>query len=223
MSDDPCPSLRCRVLYRHATGFEIDVAFTTKRAVTALVGPSGSGKTTVLELIAGLRTPLAGRITIGSDVLVDTAEGQRMPMESRRVGVLFQDNALFPHLTVRNNIRFGAARRETDQALVDDVIDFCEVGNLLDRWPNQLSGGQAQRTALARALLCRPRLLLLDEPLTSVEASLRDQIVVSLIERIRQWNIPLVLVTHSDSLVRRFADDIFEMAHGRLAIVENDE
>jgi molybdate transport system ATP-binding protein len=162
--------------------------------VTALMGPSGSGKTSLLEAIAGLRRKARGRVTLGGDVLQDSSTGVHLPPEARRVGYVPQDAGLFPHLTTAGNVRFGA-RGET--AVVATAVETLEIRPLLDRYPVSLSGGEKQRVALARALATRPRLLLLDEPLASLDVALRERILPYLLRIRDEWRIPCLYVTHN--------------------------
>lgn len=159
--------------------------------VTALVGPSGSGKTSVLLAAAGLVRPLAGHVRIGGRTLFDAAAGIDVPARARGVGVVFQDGRLFPHLSVRANL--GYARRSSG-ADVAAMADRLGLGDLLERWPRHLSGGEAQRVALGRALLARPAALLLDEPLAHVDAA-RAAAMLELIETASRA-VPVLLVTH---------------------------
>jgi molybdate transport system ATP-binding protein len=162
--------------------------------VTALMGPSGSGKTSFLEVIAGLRRKARGRVTLGGDVLLDSSAGVHVPPEARRVGYVPQDAGLFPHLTAGGNVRFGARGEETP---VVTAVDTLEIRPLLDRYPRSLSGGEKQRVALARALATRPRVLLLDEPLASLDVALRERILPYLLRIRDEWRIPCLYVTHN--------------------------
>jgi molybdate transport system ATP-binding protein len=162
--------------------------------VTALMGPSGSGKTSLLEAIAGLRRTARGRVSLAGDVLLDSTTGVHLPPETRRVGYVPQDAGLFPHLTAGGNVRFGARGEE---APVETAVDTLEIGPLLDRYPASLSGGEKQRVALARALATRPRVLLLDEPLASLDVALRERILPYLLRIRDEWRIPCLYVTHN--------------------------
>ncbi|NNE42850.1 MAG: molybdenum ABC transporter ATP-binding protein [Gemmatimonadetes bacterium] len=167
--------------------------------ITAVFGPSGSGKTTLLHVLAGLRAPDTGRIVRNGDVLFDSSTGVDVPPERRETGVVFQDLRLFPHLDVRGNLRFGSGSSPVTGAPVPEtkVVEVLELGSLLDRAPRTLSGGEARRVALGRALLAGPRILLLDEPTTGLDAA-RRQSVLGLLDRIHaEFGIPLVLVSHS--------------------------
>ena len=199
--------LEVRLRHRFAT-FELDVEFATPAAgVTALFGPSGAGKSTVVNAIAGLFEPDEGVVRIGADVLLDTDAGRRMPVHTRRIGYVFQDARLFPHLSVRDNCLFGARRaaRPPSSGVVDDIVDLLDLGPLLTRMPANLSGGERQRVALARAVLCRPRLLLLDEPLASLDVA-RKREVLPYLERLqRSAELPMILVSHAPDEVTRLA------------------
>jgi molybdate transport system ATP-binding protein len=183
-----------------------------------LFGPSGSGKTTVLSLIAGLLKPSSGFIRLGETVLTDTAAGIFLPPEDRFVGLLFQDQCLFPHLRVLANLRFGSRRRGGKNLPFDKVIQTLQLGDLLNRFPNSLSGGQRQRVALARAILSAPRILLLDEPLTSVEVPLQEKIVALIEQVVEQFQFQTLLVSHNRGLVDRLAKRIIQIEDGQTRI-----
>ena len=204
---------------RHSFGaFGLDVAFTAARGVTALFGPSGAGKSTVLEIVAGLLRPDSGRVALNGAVLLDTAAGVDVAVERRRCGVVFQDARLFPHLSVATNLRYGARRapRDAVQPGFDEVVGLLGIGALLGRRPRDLSGGEKQRVALGRALLSRPRLLLMDEPLAALDAARRAEILPFL-ERLRDKNgVPILYVTHALDEVDRLADTMVLMEAGRV-------
>ncbi len=162
--------------------------------VTAVMGPSGSGKTSLLEAIAGLRRGASGTVAVAGEWLLDTSRGVALPPEKRHVGYVPQDSALFPHLTVLGNVRFGA---RADAAAVDAAVDTLELRPLLERRPRSLSGGERQRVALARALATRPRLLLLDEPLAALDVSLRERVLPWLLRVRDAWSLPCLYVTHN--------------------------
>lgn len=211
---------RCRLHYR--SGFALDAEWESDSSVTALYGPSGSGKTTILSLIAGLRVPESGRIALGERVLYDGVAAVSLPPESRRVGYVFQQHLLFPHLSVRENLLYGWSRRALSARSIepDSVVDVLELGDLLERRPPTLSGGQAQRVALGRALLCTPELLLLDEPLASIDDELRAQVLGYIEQVLAKWRIPTVYVSHDASEVRRLAGTVVHVRHGRTTAVE---
>ena len=155
-------------------GFALDVAFAAPSGVTALFGRSGSGKTTIANAVAGLMRPDAGRIVLDGDTLTDTARGIGLPPHLRRIGYVFQDARLFPHMNVRQNLDYGRRmnRLPDDPAQNERVTDLLDIGHLLHRRPGKLSGGERQRVALGRALLAQPRLVLMDEPLAGVDAAI---------------------------------------------------
>jgi molybdate transport system ATP-binding protein len=199
-------------------GFAFEAAFETGPGVTALFGPSGAGKSTALALLAGLERPDAGRIALDGAAVVDTASRIWTPAHRRRIGMVFQDSRLFPHMSVRANLLYGrwftpaAARR----VALDPVVEVLGVGHLLDRRPASLSGGERQRVALGRALLARPRLLLMDEPLAALDAARRAE-VLPFIARLRQVaRIPILYVTHALEEVDALADELVLLEGGRV-------
>ncbi|MFD1300865.1 molybdenum ABC transporter ATP-binding protein [Methylobacterium marchantiae] len=199
--------------------FGLDVAFTAGAGLTALFGRSGSGKTTVIDLIAGLVRPDRGRIVVSGETLLDTARGIAVPAHRRRIGVVFQQARLMPHLSVRRNLAYGRAfaRGRSDGIGFDGVVDLLGIGHLLERRPAGLSGGEAQRVAIGRALLSRPRLLLMDEPLAALDEARKAEIL-PYIERLRdEAGLPIVYVSHAVSEVARLAHTIVVLEAGRVA------
>ena len=183
--------------------FRRHVRIADSARVIALSGHSGAGKTSVLHAIAGLLTPREGRIEVDGRCLFDSAQGIDLPSHQRHVGYVFQDTRLFPHLDVRRNLRYG--RRTSDQAgfAFDDVVALLGIGPLLSRRTANLSGGEAQRVALGRALLSQPRILLLDEPLSSLDHARREELIPYL-QRVRdETALPIVYVSHSVDEVKR--------------------
>ena len=206
----------CRL--RYPSGFRLEVSFATGAPVTALFGPSGSGKTSILSVIAGLRHPEAGHIRLGDRVLFDSRAGTNLRPEARRIGYVFQHHLLFPHLNVRRNLLYGWRRRPRHARAValDRVAEVLELTNLLDRLPHTLSGGQRQRVALGRALLCGPELLLLDEPLASVDEGLKNRVLDYVEQVLQEWRIPTLYVTHDPDEVRRMAHWVIGLHQGRV-------
>lgn len=196
------------VAIRHRIGErEIDLVFASDARLTALVGPSGAGKTTTLNCIAGLIRPDEGRIAVGDTVLYDSASGIDLPPDRRRVGYVFQDLRLFPHLRVGANLAYGERLAQPAERWIgrDEVVAFLGIGHLLSRWPVTLSGGEARRVAIGRALLAGPRFLLLDEPFASLDAD-RGEALMALVERIRdELAVPILLVSHDRVEVERLA------------------
>ena len=187
--------------------------FASDAKLTALVGPSGVGKTSTLNAIAGLIRPTAGHITVAGDTLFDAASGVNLPPEKRRAGYVFQDARLFPHRRVRANLAYGERFAPPDASIIsqDEVVDLLEIDHLLDRLPATLSGGEARRVAIGRALLSAPRFLLLDEPLSSLDER-RAETLLRLIERLRdELDLPMLLVSHSAAEVERLAGRVVEM------------
>jgi molybdate transport system ATP-binding protein len=194
--------------------FTLDVDIRFDRPVTALFGPSGAGKTTILDAIAGLRTPTAGSIAIAGRTLYNSTSAVNVPTHKRHIGYVAQDVALFPHMSVRRNVLYG--RRDGQKLSLDAVTRMLEIENLLDRHVPQLSGGERQRVALARALMSAPELLLLDEPLAAVDVERRRRIL-PYIERVRdQLRVPIVYVTHDHAEAEQLADEVIVLEHGRI-------
>lgn len=185
----------------------IEASFTAGAGLTALIGPSGAGKTSLLDAVAGLLRPRRGRIVVAGKVLFDSAAGIDLPPEARACGYLFQDLRLFPHLRVRDNLAYASRLADPARRLmgVEELAEFLGIAPLLARMPATLSGGEAQRVALGRALLGVPRFLLLDEPLSSLDPARRDEIM-GLIERLRdQLALPILYVSHDAAEVERLA------------------
>jgi molybdate transport system ATP-binding protein len=196
--------------------FALTARFSTQAPVVALFGRSGSGKTTIVQALAGLVTPVAGRVRVGDATLFDSAAGVNLPPERRRIGYVFQDALLFPHLTVRSNLEFGERLTPAAERYVDHshIVTLLGLGPLLDRRPHNLSGGERQRVAIGRALLASPRLLLMDEPLASLDISRKTEIL-SYVEILRdELAIPIVYVSHSIEEVTRLADYMVLVSDG---------
>ncbi len=204
-------------LHHRFTSIEIDVAFEAPSpGVTVLFGPSGSGKSTIIASTAGLLRPDTCRIVVDGKVLSDTASGIWLAPEQRRVGLVFQDARLFPHMSVATNLRFGLRRAPQGPVRFDDVVDLLGIGALLDRRPHTLSGGERQRVAIGRALLAQPHLLLMDEPLASLDAARRSEIMPYLTRLKTALNLPILYVTHAFEEVTQLADSIVLLDAGRL-------
>ncbi|MCC7251393.1 molybdenum ABC transporter ATP-binding protein [Hyphomicrobium sp.] len=198
--------------------FVLDVDFTAPGGCTALFGASGSGKTTVARLIAGIERPDRGRIAVDGHVLVDTTAGIWAPVHRRRVGLVFQDGQLLPHLSVRRNLAYGRYFAPADAKGVDfdEVVDLLGIGHLLAAYPPTLSGGERQRVAVGRALLAAPRVLVMDEPLASLDAERKHEIL-PFIERLRdEVGLPIVYVSHAVEEVARLANLVVRLADGRV-------
>ena len=202
----------------HAGDFTLAAAFEADHGITAIFGQSGAGKSTLLRAVAGLARPERARIEYGGRVLEDTGKGIRVAARRRRIGYVFQDDRLFPHMSVGRNIAYGArGRARPGNAEFDQVVDMLGIRALLDRAPATLSGGERKRTAIARALLSDPHILLMDEPLASLDRARRDMIMPYL-ERIRsETRIPILYVSHETDEIARLADTLIILSAGRVA------
>ena len=184
----------------------VSLTLAAGKGATVLFGPSGVGKSSVLNMVAGLLRPDRGRIAVAGETLF--GDGIDVPPERRRAGYVFQEARLFPHLRVRANLLYGAAR---DTPAFEDRIGFLGIGHLLDRWPRTLSGGEAQRVAIGRALLSQPRFLLLDEPLSSLDRGRREEIMLA-IEHVRDvLKLPILMVTHDPEEAERIGTRVVRM------------
>ncbi|MGI9245228.1 MAG: ATP-binding cassette domain-containing protein [Steroidobacteraceae bacterium] len=199
-------------------GFDFAAAARLGTGATGVCGPSGSGKTTLLALIAGLLQPQAGWIRFDGDTVVDVAAGRSVPPWRRHFALVFQDGQLFPHLNVRDNLLYGYRGRAAGERQFElpQALELLEIGALLERRPAQLSGGERQRVALGRALLCSPRLLLLDEPLASLDARLKAQVLPFLRRLKDETRVPLLYVSHVADEVDYLADAVLQIEQGRL-------
>jgi molybdate transport system ATP-binding protein len=203
--------------HRFPSGFVLDTSFTLERGVTALCGPSGNGKSTVLAILAGTLCPQEGEVILDEKVFVDTKRGICLAPEDRGVGFVFQDHLLFPHMTVGANLRYGLRRKPGRTVDFGRVVEILEIGDLIERAPRTLSGGQRQRVALGRALLRGPSLLLLDEPLTGLDAALKERIVTYLARAFDEWKVPTLFVSHDAADVERLAERIIYLKRGEIS------
>lgn len=198
--------------------FHIVARFAAAGGVSALFGPSGAGKTSIINMIAGLVRPDRGRIALPDEVLFDSGARVEVPAHRRRIGCVFQDGRLFPHLSVARNLDYGRwmSGLQPDPAAAAHIIEMLALGDLLKRRPGKLSGGERQRVAIGRALLMRPRLLLLDEPLASLDAARKNEIFPFL-ERLRdEASVPMIYVSHDAAEVKRLATAVVRMEGGRV-------
>jgi len=198
--------------------FALQVEFSAPRGITILFGASGAGKTTLLNCFAGLETPEAGRISVGDVALFDHERGVNVPVAQRKIGYVFQDLALFPHLTVEENIRYGISNRPREQQKVSagNLARAFRIDHLLARYPSEISGGERQRVALARALITEPCLLLLDEPVTALDAPTKSLILEDLLAWNRTHSIPILYVTHNRDEVFAVGDWILVLEKGNI-------
>jgi molybdate transport system ATP-binding protein len=206
---------------RRQGNFQVDAAFQTRNTgITALFGPSGAGKTSVINMVAGLIRPDRGRIVVGDRVLLDFDHDINLPPEKRSIGYIFQDGRLFPHLTVRGNLTYGMKLTPRSQRCIglDQVVGLLGIERLLDRRPATLSGGEKQRVAIGRALLTSPRLLLMDEPLASLDLARKSEVIPFIGKLPAAFSIPIIYVTHSVDEVLQLADDMVLMKSGKSVI-----
>jgi molybdate transport system ATP-binding protein len=198
--------------------FTASVKFQVAGGATALFGPSGSGKTSLVNMIAGLLRPDRGTIALDDTVLFDSARGIDVPPHKRRIGYVFQEGRLFPHLSVRQNLDYGRrmSRQPRDSKDFDRTAALLDIGRLLDRRPSMLSGGERQRIAVGRALLTRPKLLLLDEPLASLDAGHKREILPYLVRLRDETKVPIVYVSHTPAEVRRIATEVVLLDGGKV-------
>jgi molybdate transport system ATP-binding protein len=198
--------------------FTLDVGFALAPGITIIFGPSGAGKTTLLDCIAGLTTPDSGKIAAGDHVFLDAIHRTNLPVQSRRIGYVFQDLALFPHLTVGKNVEYGLAGVEKSERRKrsDAILESFRIAHVRERKPGEISGGERQRVALARALVTDPRILLLDEPMAALDAATKSKII----EDLRAWNashgIPILYVTHNREEVFALGDRVLVLENGRI-------
>ena len=222
LPEHPSPGhagLQVRVRVPRASGFTLDVdARLAGRGITAVFGPSGCGKTTLLRAVAGLARPAPGRVVVNGQAWQDDQAGLWLPTHRRPLGVVFQEASLFEHLDVRRNLDFGRRRVPAAERRVSlaQAIELLGIGALLSRRPAQLSGGERQRVAIARALATSPRLLLMDEPLASLDAARKAELLPYFERLQRDLDIPMLYVTHSLDEVARLADDVLLLDAGRL-------
>lgn len=211
-----------RVFSAPGQQFELDIQLQCSQRQVVLFGPSGAGKSLTLKAIAGLMRPQAGSMRLGGEVVFDASLGIHRPPQQRRLGYVFQDYALFPHLSVRQNIGFGLQRgwfnpprRERD-AEVERWMRALRIEHLAQMLPSQLSGGQRQRTALARALVNRPQALLLDEPFAALDHDLRAHLRQELLEVLAATDVPLLLISHDPADVAMFGQQVVELVDGKV-------
>ena len=198
--------------------FSVNARFDSEGGATVLFGPSGAGKTSIINMIAGLMKPDRGRIALDDVILFDSTARTDMKVPQRRIGYVFQDGRLFPHLSIKHNLDYGRwmGGHPADPQAFAHTVDLLDIGHLLDRRPGKLSGGERQRVAVGRALLMRPRLLLLDEPLASLDAGRKDDILPYL-ERLRdEAKVPMIYVSHDAFEVKRIATRVVRVESGKV-------
>jgi molybdate transport system ATP-binding protein len=199
--------------------FSLEIKHDFQEEITGLFGVSGSGKTSLLNLISGFLTPTHGKIILDNQPIFDSELAINVPPHLRRIGTVFQDSRLFPHLSVERNIKYGYnLTNESERKIqLDDVVELLEIRDHLKKLPNKLSGGERQRVALARALLMSPRLLLLDEPLASLDLSLKKQILPYLKRVKDEINLPMIYVSHDIEEIDFLTSKILKISNGRIS------
>jgi molybdate transport system ATP-binding protein len=198
--------------------FTVTAKFDARGGVTALFGSSGSGKTSIVHMIAGLLRPDRGRIVLDEQVLFDAASAIDVPVHRRRIGLVFQEGRLFPHLSVAQNLDYGRwmQRLQPDAAERNRVIDLLDIGHLLNRRPGKLSGGERQRVAFGRSLLMKPRLLLLDEPLASLDRARKQEILPYLARLRDEAQVPMIYVSHQAGEIVKIASQVVRIEDGHV-------
>jgi molybdate transport system ATP-binding protein len=210
--------LRLKNIVLPLAEFSLEIDVELESPVTAVFGASGAGKTSLLDLIAGLRRPASAFVELDDCVMADTSRRIAVPPRDRRIGYVPQDLALFPHMTARKNMLYGHGEASGNGSpfSFDHVADVLEIGSLAGRRVTELSGGEKQRVALARALLTSPKLLLLDEPLASLDEALKAKIVPYLTRVREEFGVPMLYVTHDEREVVALCDEVVEMARGKI-------
>ncbi|PAV28473.1 ABC transporter [Virgibacillus profundi] len=198
-------------LKKKLKNFSLEATFDVSNEIIVLFGPSGAGKTTILNSIAGLTHPDNGYIKLNNHSLFQINE-KPLPIQKRNIGYLFQDYALFPHMTVKKNINYGMK----DESLVNELVSVVGIGHILDSYPHQISGGEKQRVALVRALATRPGALLLDEPFSALDEETRKECQNELLRLHKLWKIPVIMVTHDYKEAEKVGDRIIRIEKGKL-------
>lgn len=205
--------------------FELEAAIEATNEFLVLVGPSGAGKTTILKCLAGLKSPSHGLIQINDRTVFSSNGKINLPTKERKVGYVFQEYALFPHMTVNKNILYGVSKekRHTNPHAAEEMMRMLGIRHLKDRHPEQISGGEKQRVALARALMTEPEMMLLDEPLSALDSEIRGELQLELKKIQRQWDIPFVMVTHDPAEAEILGDQIIRIDSGKLSMLRKSE
>jgi molybdate transport system ATP-binding protein len=202
--------------------FKVSVNFQMQCQILGIVGASGSGKSTILKMLCGLLNPHHGKIQFEQNILFDSTQKINIPTYQRQIALVFQQAMLFPHLNVKQNLRYGEKLKSQQKQTFyfDDVVDLLELGKLIDRKAYQLSGGEAQRISIGRALLSSPKLLLLDEPLTGLDQQLREQVLPYLLRIKNDMQLPMIYVTHHLEELHALEAEILQLKQGCLSLVE---
>ena len=197
--------------------FELDIKFTVGNGLLAIQGMSGSGKTTILNCISGIKTADKGHIRLNNKIFFSSNDNINMKIKDRNVGYVFQNYALFPHMTVRENILFGVNKKYTDyEKELSYISDMMKIRHIMDKYPSEISGGEKQRVAFARAMIIRPDILLLDEPFSALDEDLKEDIYKDLLNIKKSQNIPIILITHNKNEAKILADKIIYIHNGKI-------
>ena len=197
--------------------FELDIKFTVGNILLAIQGMSGSGKTTILNCISGIKTADKGHIRLNNRIFFSSNDNVNMKIKDRNVGYVFQNYALFPHMTVKENILFGVNKKYTDyEKELSYISDMMKIRHLMDKYPSEISGGEKQRVAFARAMITRPDILLLDEPFSALDEDLKEDIYKDLLNIKKSQNIPIILITHNKNEAKILADKIIYIRNGKI-------
>jgi len=202
-------------LFHPLRDFPLNIEGAFPRETTGVWGPSGAGKTTFFHILAGLITPLQGRIVLEGRTLLDTSKGICLPPRKRRMGLVFQDKLLFPHMRIKENLTFGVPYSLRSRVSLKQVVDWLELGPLLSAWPREISGGEAQRVAIGRALLTSPDMLLLDEPFSAVDPGLKASLLMYISRLQEELDIPLLVISHDLTEVTTLARRVFPLQQGK--------
>ncbi len=210
--------LEVDLCHQFKSGFELDIHFKIKNQITSIFGASGSGKTSIISMIAGLTKPNHGKVILNKRTLFDSYSHIDVPISQRKIGIIFQNHLLFPHLDVKSNLQYGIRRFSRHQSSTDllRVCEVLEISHLLKRYPKHLSGGECQRVAIGRTLLSSPEALLMDEPLASLDDRLKDSILNYFDRILEEWQIPTIFISHNQSLVQRFSSHTIVVDHGKV-------
>ena len=197
--------------------FELDIKFTVGNGLLAIQGMSGSGKTTILNCISGIKTADKGHIRLNNRIFFSSNDNINIKIKDRNVGYVFQNYALFPHMTVKENILFGVNKKYTDyEKELSYISDMMKIRHLMDKYPSEISGGEKQRVAFARAMIIRPDILLLDEPFSALDEDLKEDIYKDLLNIKKSQNIPIILITHNKNEAKILADKIIYIHNGKI-------
>ena len=197
--------------------FELDIKFTVGNGLLAIQGMSGSGKTTILNCISGIKTADKGHIRLNNKIFFSSNDNINMKIKDRNVGYVFQNYALFPHMTVKENILFGVDKKNINyEKELSYISDMMKIRHLMDKYPSEISGGEKQRVAFARAMITRPDILLLDEPFSALDEDLKEDIYKDLLNIKKSQNIPIILITHNKNEAKILADKIIYIRNGKI-------